>query len=91
MQKTHKILVTGHTKVGLAGLTHTLKPRLLTGALPATPSYLYHKARIFSYADMLHVKAIYKTTTITACKTEYRENICLKTTRTDVRLLKYGE
>ena len=40
---------------------------------------------------MLHVKGFYKTIIITTCKTDFRENICLKITRSDVLLLKYGE
>ena len=64
---------------------------LLTGALRVTQSYLYYKARIFSCADTLHVKVFYKTITTTICKTDFRENICLKITRPDAPLLKYGE
>ena len=81
-------------------------PTLLMGALRVASPYIL-KARIFSFADMLPVEILmpilysiviksqvqeknhYKT--ITICKTEFAENICLKITRPDVHLLKYGE
>ena len=66
-------------------------PTLLAGALRVTPSYLYYKARILFFANTMHVKIFYKTKTITICKTELTENTCLKITRPDEPLLKYGE
>ena len=50
-------------------------------------SILYSFAIKSEVLEKINIKPL----TITICKTEFTENICLKITRPDVPLLKYGE